>query len=582
MKSNKSDAAAKREYIADANLLEQQYLSQHCGRGDPMSAMLNTMFDSISPRYFAENIPAYRSGVNPNFFEEFFSSTIGKSNLTNTQECRAALWNEYQSRRWSYALHLQGYHMGTTQKKNHKVTTIELLKRLRGNAQSSFDWYFDKSRKRGDINHSFEFPLYTRGLSVLHSDFANCPVPKQTLTFGSVHVAVGFNDLGILIDSTIVKPKNEDSGSLLFRGFEANPFSVAKSLVLWEMMKNPEIKPCWVVQVWFSSVWSKKATNSFLATARHVAHYIESEPGYPFKVTSLVQHWAQSKGVGLKKIVHRRVNICKESSDALFFATPEDRIEAIQYHFTGMFGLAGEEPCSSSITMFDCPEKGTGSYANESNTSVFHTLTLRDVLSSDLFNGNYFQSAEKVKERRVSRLMEYIQAGKIEMKLSVDCLSAASDAQVKEIQDLKPTSMSWSNILDYMPQKEFHTLARSCSNTATHVGCSMNWPGVTFGASLIDYPDTSLNVILKAERATAAAMRKLCGQRRIFLLPIQHNPLNITQSFLAEECHKYWIQNFFSDDDIKVLGSGLLNDLGNPLSKTGSVVSCSWNYSRTS
>ena len=128
--------------------------------------------------------------------------------------------------------------------------------------------------------------------------------------------------------------------------------------------------------------------------------------------------------------------------------------------------------------------------------------------------------AEKVKEHRISTLMNYIQAGQIKIHLRVTSLSLKLQAQVKERRSLKPTSMSYSNVLDYIPREEFHALARSCSSTAIHIDYSMNLPGITFDASLIDYPDTRLSVIWKAEKATSAYMRTLCGQRCLFLTPM--------------------------------------------------------------
>eukprot|EP01083_Nonionella_stella_P040268 109397_1 len=115
----------------------------------------------------------------------------------------------------------------------------------------------------------------------------------------------------------------------------------------------------WVVQLWFSSVWSKRATNAFLAAARRVAgteSTSSSAPKFSHDVRSLLNHWASSKGVGLKKFVKRRGQTRKESSAALFFARSDDRVEMIRYHLTGAFGLGGEEICSSSIVMFDCPK----------------------------------------------------------------------------------------------------------------------------------------------------------------------------------------------------------------------------------
>ena len=53
--------------------------------------------------------------------------------------------------------------------------------------------------------------------------------------------------------------------------------------------------------------------------------------------------------------------------------------------------------------------------------------------------------------------MDYIQAGRIKIHLSVHSLSLKSVAQMKEITRLQPLSIYWSNILDYMPQKRIFT-----------------------------------------------------------------------------------------------------------------------------
>ena len=114
---------------------------------------------------------------------------------------------------------------------------VELWKRFHGNS-NSFTWYFNNEHKIGDVFHRPAIK-YTEGASVLRSNFANFLVcPKHTLRFGSTHVAVGFVDLGLLLDSKYLKRTDDTHKSecLLFRGFEANTFSVAKSLVLWDMI----------------------------------------------------------------------------------------------------------------------------------------------------------------------------------------------------------------------------------------------------------------------------------------------------------------------------------------------------------
>jgi hypothetical protein len=120
------------------------------------------------------------------------------------------------------------------------------------------------------------------------------------------------------------------------------------------------------------------------------------------------------------------------------------------------------------------------------------------------------------------------------INLSVNNLSLDSVPVIEEIANLQPFSISWSNIMDYMSRDDFHALARRRNASVIHSGYSMNWSNITYGASLIDYPDMSISVIKKAEKGTVDSMRSLCGQREIFLTPIQHNSLNITHAFLAK------------------------------------------------
>jgi hypothetical protein len=263
-----------------------------------------------------------------------------------------------------------------------------------------------------------------------------------------------------------------------------------------------------------------------------------------------------------------------ESSNALFFANLHDRVDMIRYFLTGEFGLLGEEPCSASIIMFDCPPAAV----HMSGISVFTTLTIQDVVTSVDWNGSYFQTAEKVKESRMSTLMEHAQKEKIKIKLSVSILGPNASA-VKEIAALQPKTISWSNIMDYMDKVEFHSVAKACSSTATHFGYSMNWPRLIYGASLIDYPKEAIRIIREAEQDTNKKLKKLCGRNRhIFMTPIQHNPLNTTSSFLAKRCYPHWVNHFFDDHNATILDSGMLDHINNNLGDALATVECTWTY----
>jgi hypothetical protein len=289
--------AKQRQHLREMKQLEEKYSSQHYSSGANEYFEVNQLFDTIGLEGVLTMVPSYKSGINPNFFEEYYKSGInpnffeeyfselGPSDVTNTAEGKTAIWKEYQDRRWSYCQHLAGYHDGIIQKTNQEVGTVEFWRRFHLRTQpppSVIEWNFDNRRKIGDVLPSdLSIPEYLDGVSdVLYPNFSNCPVPpKQTLTLGTVHIAVGFVDLGLLLDSRFSEPEAESpSARLLFRGFEASSFAVAKSLVIWEMLRTSGTKASWVVQVWFSAIWSKRATNAFLAAARRVAAVDCSKP----------------------------------------------------------------------------------------------------------------------------------------------------------------------------------------------------------------------------------------------------------------------------------------------------------------
>ena len=84
VKTNDPKDAVRRRFLQKSQTLQQQYKSQYCGPGDVME--LNTIFDMIGLEEVKAAAPMCRSGINPNFFNEYFSG-IEKPDLTNIAEC---------------------------------------------------------------------------------------------------------------------------------------------------------------------------------------------------------------------------------------------------------------------------------------------------------------------------------------------------------------------------------------------------------------------------------------------------------------------------------------------------------------
>ncbi|CAE7234169.1 purD [Symbiodinium natans] len=110
------------------------------------------------------------------------------------------------------------------------------------------------------------------------SNFSNFPGRKDVLTWGTTHVAVGFNDLIVLLKSRLVadgsSPEHIDATtsktSLKFIGIDSSAYSIAKTKVVWQMMMDSSIPICSIIEVWFSATWGRSSLEAFGKALNHV------------------------------------------------------------------------------------------------------------------------------------------------------------------------------------------------------------------------------------------------------------------------------------------------------------------------
>ena len=79
--------ASKRNYINEQKKFGQLYKSQHYDPEDAHFSMAIRHLDTFGLKKIKTLVPLYKSGINPNFFDEYFSK-IEKNDLTNTTECQ--------------------------------------------------------------------------------------------------------------------------------------------------------------------------------------------------------------------------------------------------------------------------------------------------------------------------------------------------------------------------------------------------------------------------------------------------------------------------------------------------------------
>lgn len=123
----------------------------------------------------------------------------------------------------------------------------------------------------------------------------------------------------------------------------------------------------------------------------------------------------------------------------------------------------------------------------------------------------------------------------------------------QEIAAMRPDSMLWSNVLDYMELEEFHDVARCCSvsGNTVHYGYSMNWPTEVFGLNILDYKgeseisrSTTRNIL---DSSLGSEVRDRAGNSymtTLLTIPFFDTPLNITTYHLAGQLYSKWTDHF--------------------------------------
>ena len=203
--------------------------------------------------------------------------------------------------------------------------------------------------------------------------------------------------------------------------------------------------------------------------------------------------------------------------------------------------------------------------------SFFHCIPFRELMVERLKYGpddaevpaahDFVSAGVDVLERRVMELSRRVASGAfvvLPRHQSVD--SATTD----EIAQMRPWTMSWSNVSDYFPTPAaFHACASSCSRNgdATHFMYSMNWPCSISGAFIMDYRSLKMRVDLKKvientisayyNGADVSAYDKwgvgsFGKSSSLLVSPPSENAMNYCDFGLATQLGKTWyVENLF-------------------------------------
>lgn len=498
----------------------------------------------------------------------------------------------------NYLLSIQNQSIGYPQSAEMKLKSesympsrSDFYQRINSNHPKKVRWYCDliisDLPRPGDV-----FPMDTiaddeRTVygSLVRQSFSNSVYLKEALYKGTTHVAVGFVDLGVLLAASLEEAPEGQSGPLRFLGIEMCSYSVAKTYVIWEMLKQTPVSTQdrkghirSIAQVWFSSTWdewtadaTKSALTSLCARSKQMAYHPEVE--------KLLEHWCNAPLISLEEARKQYRLTSNDDYTAIpYLMRKNDRVAQARYELTGDIALRGQ-PCYGNTIRFDCPD---GTAPLDFNETVFSVLSFEDIAKALSPSVTVVDAAEKLILANIAKLANWVVAG----DLNVELVCAKIQNVLEDVIDARPWTMSWSNVLDYMKHSEFHRMARACSahGETVHFAYSMNWTNSVFGTYIIDYLDAKRrSSFIDGANDAMRHFYESHGWTEYLRLPRPSHPVNTTCQYALEVLHHpAWLKYFFEiarkGGPCKV--GNFEHGFGSPLSHTGATqaVAFTWTY----
>ena len=517
----------------------------------------------------------------PNFFQELRLEGGGFPHSVNKEWADNYLRTAFEQ---SYNLpHFFEFHLKTDQ---YEPQARDILKRLGTNDKEKVDWYIGPQFP-GNI-----FPRrYSAYTSLVRHSFSNQTYRKEVLQQGSTHVAVGFVDLGILFAGTL---RGNQCHPLRFLGIEKSCYAVAKTHVIWQMLKQTpnqtqdrENHLRYIMQVWFSTTLDEGAVAALNSALDALCtpskqHGRDKQKPYHPDVRHLLVYW---HGAATTPVAEARSQYTKFTSDAKSYIADlkrkQDRIDMAKYEISGDFGLENGIPYAGNTLMFHCPD---GTPPNAKDETVFSAFDWKEVAKLMSSTTSLIDAAEAYALANLSKLADWA----LQERVVIELVCAKFEDVVEDIAASKPWTMSWSNVIDYVDHADFHRMARACSvhGDTVHFAYSMNWSLDVFGVNIIDYPGKEYaklrTKIIETANNSVDMAYKMHGWDTYLRSPPPVNPINTTAHYGLEHMHyATWTKQFFS-----VAHQGgpcnvgnTEHTIGSPLSPTGaSTVAFTWTY----
>ena len=304
---------------------------------------------------------------------------------------------------------------------------------------------------------------------------------------GKTYVSLGFVDLFQLMFGEY---KTTGQSTIRYFAYDRCPIILARSTIIWRMIRMKSVPDESVLQVWFSSCLDNKATKDF----KKVCHILLKElvNDEQKDVVELIQLWSESTFPKKYALSNWMTQFNKNVFNFLplnNLKNKEDRIQYARYLLTGILFVDEANITSGNVSMFLMPEDGK-IYQRGMQENLFHTIDIhsRCFNSESSKSMSFIEFTKTLIKKKLQIFRKMIQGDKIEICFNQENISVEDVKLAKEIKQLNAARIEWSNIPDYLERNKFLQFAEKCSKKNTvHDIDVMNWPQKVYGTVWVDY-----------------------------------------------------------------------------------------------
>eukprot|EP01084_Bolivina_argentea_P300075 517316_1 len=495
-------------------------------------------------------------------YHKLFKTKRGYPDNINVDDCYQLLWNAYETGR-------SVEFMNMSLLKNDNILTERpdyILNRIRTNSTNRINWYL-KSKPR-DIDPHYMNPNIKYDPSKFHS-FSNCTDTPLIIQHGKTHIFVGFCDLSQLTKCSFL---GESAIPTRFVCVDMSLYSVAKSVVIYEMLKDQSITAESILEVWYSSVWTKNTRIHFKRVVEKIINDDDRIIQFDEKIFECIKHWHNSAGVSVE-YAHRLWfnSLTKTYSEIGTFHKLQDTLDYAEYVISGHF-------IRTNIVMFDnlreIPKK-----AKDEN--LYHVIEINQRFL------NFWKEKKSLKAAArtclltdIKRLKQLISEQKVVLEFILD---EVNKHLMNTLQQMNPYSVSWSNCIDSVPAAQFHSTAKEigCID-CVHYAYSMNWVCSMKGTHIIDYPSNFRMELFIASNNMIQEYWKMHGMQELFIYPPMSNIINFGSESSLAIMYREWVYWFLSKKtaktEIQYNPQNIIRNMYNPFHSTNTVINFCWTY----